>query len=308
ASLRVGDVVEGVITGFAPFGAFADIGVGKDGLIHVSELAEGRVEKPEDAVKVGERYQFKVLEIDGEAARISLSLRRALRTQRMQQLEPGQIIEGTVSGIAAFGAFVDIGVGRDGLVHISALAPHRVAKVEDVVKVGDKVKVKVLGVDQQSKRISLTMRLEEEQPEAAPNNPEPSEPVEEAAPTRSGRGNFERYTAAAQAARERGERSERGERGERGERSERRDRRERRNPQPAPDMYVVGEDEEDSFEGNATLEDLLTKFGGPSNRRDRDRDRRRRDHDDDDDEMERPTNRRQRDAIRRTLQQIGHDE
>lgn len=301
ASLRVGDVVEGVITGFAPFGAFADIGVGKDGLIHVSELAEGRVEKPEDAVKVGERYQFKVLEIDGEAARISLSLRRALRTQRMQQLEPGQIVEGTVSGIATFGAFVDIGVGRDGLVHISALAPHRVAKVEDVVKVGDKVKVKVLGVDQQSKRISLTMRLEEEQPEAAAS-PEASEPAEEAAPARGGRGNFERYTAAAQAARERGER------GERSERSERRDRRERRSAQPAPEMYVVGEEEEDAFEGNATLEDLLTKFGGPSNRRDRDRDRRRRDHDDDDDEIERPSNRRQRDAIRRTLQQIGHDE
>lgn len=298
ASLRVGDVVEGVITGFAPFGAFADIGVGKDGLIHVSELAEGRVEKPEDAVKIGERYQFKVLEIDGEAARISLSLRRALRTQRMQQLEPGQIVEGTVSGIATFGAFVDIGVGRDGLVHISALAPHRVAKVEDVVKVGDKVKVKVLGVDQQSKRISLTMRLEEEQPEAAAST-EASEPVEETAPARGGRGNFDRYTAAAQAARERGERGERG---------ERRDRRERRNAQPAPEMYVVGEEDEDTFEGNATLEDLLTKFGGPSNRRDRDRDRRRRDHDDDDDEIERPSNRRQRDAIRRTLQQIGHDE
>lgn len=306
ASLRVGDVVEGVITGFAPFGAFADIGVGKDGLIHVSELAEGRVEKPEDAVKVGERYQFKVLEIDGDAARISLSLRRALRTQRMQQLEPGQIVEGTVSGIATFGAFVDIGVGRDGLVHISALAPHRVAKVEDVVKVGDKVKVKVLGVDQQSKRISLTMRLEEEQPEAASIS-EASEPAEEVAPARGGRSNFERYTAAAQAARERGERGERSERSERSERGERRDRRERRNAQPAPEMYVVGEEEEDAFEGNATLEDLLTKFGGPSNRRDRDRDRRRRDPDDDD-EIERPSNRRQRDAIRRTLQQIGHDE
>ncbi|PJF45474.1 MAG: RNA-binding protein, partial [Candidatus Thermofonsia Clade 3 bacterium] len=121
-----------------------------------------------------------------------------------------------------FGAFVDIGVGRDGLVHISALAPHRVAKVEDVVKVGDKVKVKVLGVDPQSKRISLTMRLEEEQP-ATTAGDEAAEPAEEVTPTR--RGNLERFAAAAQAARER---SERGERGERGERSERRERRERR--------------------------------------------------------------------------------
>lgn len=313
AALRVGDVVEGVITGFAPFGAFADIGVGKDGLIHVSELAEGRVEKPEDAVKVGERYQFKILEIDGEAARISLSLRRALRTQRMQQLETGQILEGTVSGIAPFGAFVDIGVGRDGLVHISALAPHRVEKVEDVVKVGDKVKVKVLGVDQQSKRISLTMRLEEEQP-APETTTEPTTTPAEPAPARASRSNMERFAAAAQAARERSERGERGERGERsergerGERNERRDRRDRRAAQTAPETYVVGEDDDETFEGNATLEDLLTKFGGSSNRRDRDRDRRRRDYDDDEDDMERPTNRRQRDAIRRTLQQIGHDE
>ncbi|WP_028459420.1 S1 RNA-binding domain-containing protein [Chloroflexus sp. Y-396-1] len=313
AALRVGDVVEGVITGFAPFGAFADIGVGKDGLIHVSELAEGRVEKPEDAVKIGERYQFKILEIDGEAARISLSLRRALRTQRMQQLEPGQILEGTVSGIAPFGAFVDIGVGRDGLVHISALAPHRVAKVEDVVKVGDKVTVKVLGIDQQSKRISLTMRLEEEQPTTETSTSETTETSAETPTPRSSRSNIERFAAAVQAARERSERGERGERGERRERSERRERRERRaaQPQPTSDTYVVGEDDNDeTFEGNATIEDLLMKFGGSSNRRDRDRDRdrRRRDYEDDEDEMERPTNRRQRDVIRRTLEQIGHEE
>jgi transcriptional accessory protein Tex/SPT6 len=181
ASLKVGDVVEGVITGYAPFGAFADIGVGKDGLIHVSELAEGRVEKPEDAVKVGDRLQFKVLEVDPEGARISLSLRRAQRSQKMQGLEVGQILDGTVSGIAPFGAFVDIGVGRDGLVHISALSNTRVNRVEDVVKVGDKVKVKVLEVDPQSKRISLTMRLEEAPPpaeveaEEAPPRAQPAE-------------------------------------------------------------------------------------------------------------------------------------
>ncbi|NTU83656.1 MAG: S1 RNA-binding domain-containing protein, partial [Chloroflexales bacterium] len=161
SSMRVGDVVEGAITGYAPFGAFADIGVGKDGLVHVSELAEGRVEKPEDAVKVGDRFLFKVLEVDPEGTRISLSLRRAQRSQKMQGLEPGQVLDGTVSGIAPFGAFVDIGVGRDGLVHISALSTSRVNKVEDVVKVGDRVQVKVIEVDQQSKRISLTMRLED---------------------------------------------------------------------------------------------------------------------------------------------------
>src|SRR6185503_19822308 len=161
AALRVGDNVEGTVTGIAPFGVFVNIGVGKDGLVHVSELAEGRIEKPEDAVQVGQTYTFKVLEVDSEGSRISLSLRRAQRGQRMQQLKKGQILEGTISGLAPFGAFVDIGVGRDGLVHISELSEGRLAKVEDAVKVGDKVTVRVLDVGQQSKRISLSLRLED---------------------------------------------------------------------------------------------------------------------------------------------------
>src|SRR5262249_2416164 len=151
---------------------FVDIGVGKDGLVHVSELAEGRVERPEDAVQVGERYTFKLLEVDPEGTRISLSLRKAQRVQKLQTLEPGTIMEGTVSGLAPFGAFVDIGVGRDGLVHISELSENRVGKVEDAVKPGDKVRVRVLEVDPQSKRISLSMRLEDR----------PREPVEEVSP------------------------------------------------------------------------------------------------------------------------------
>ena len=86
-------------------------------------------------MQVGHSYTFKILEVDAEGTRISLSLRRAQRAQRLQELEKGQILEGTISGIAPFGAFVDIGVGRDGLVHISELSENRVGKVEDVVKV-----------------------------------------------------------------------------------------------------------------------------------------------------------------------------
>lgn len=295
AALKVGDVVEGTITGFAPFGAFADIGVGKDGLVHVSELADGRVEKPEDAVKIGDKHTFKVIEIAPDGTRISLSLRKALRTQKMQQLEPGTVLEGTVSGIAPFGAFVDIGVGRDGLVHISALSNTRVGKVEDVVKVGDKVQVKVLEVDQQSKRISLTMRLEDTAESAA----EAAEDYESSsAPVRSGgsRMDTSRYAAAAQAARERGDRGGRG------------DRRDRRSQQaPVAESYSSA-DYEEEFTGDATLEDLLSKFGGPSNNR---RDKRARQVEDDDHDGEDGDDRqsrRQRDAIRRTLQQVGRDE
>ncbi|MBO9383428.1 MAG: S1 RNA-binding domain-containing protein [Roseiflexus sp.] len=268
AALRVGDNIEGTVTGIAPFGVFVDIGVGKDGLVHVSELAEGRVEKAEDVVQVGQTYTFKVLEVDAAGARISLSLRRAQRGQKLQQLEKGQILEGTISGLAPFGAFVDIGVGRDGLVHISELSNTHVERVEDVVKVGDKVQVRVLDVDLQSKRISLSLRLED-----TPREPPPREerPREE---------------------RSRGERL-------RGEgRSPREERQSRRASERATETYRLV-DQEDDFSGNATIEDLMSKFGGP-----RRNERRRRQ---DDDDMEDRYLRRQRDAIRRTLQQLDED-
>ncbi len=271
AALRVGDNVEGTVTGVAPFGVFVDIGVGKDGLVHVSELAEGRVEKAEDVVQVGQTYTFKILEVDAEGARISLSLRRAQRGQKLQQLEKGQILEGTISGLAPFGAFVDIGVGRDGLVHISELSNTRVARVEDAVKVGDKVQVRVLDVDPQSKRISLSLRLED-----TPREPPPREER-----SRDDRGRDERP---------RGERSRSEGRQSRDERSSRRER--------LSDAYA--QEDDDDFSGNATLEDLMSKFGGPR------RSERRRRHDDDD-EMEDRNMRRQREAIRRTLQQLDDD-
>ncbi|PDV99532.1 RNA-binding protein [Candidatus Chloroploca asiatica] len=309
ASLKIGDVVEGVITGYAPFGAFADIGVGKDGLVHVSELAEGRVEKPEDAVKVGDRFAFKILEVDPDGTRISLSLRRAQRSQKMQQLEPNQILEGVVSGIAPFGAFVDIGVGRDGLVHISALSSNRVNRVEDVVSVGDKVSVRVLEVDQQSKRISLTMRLDESDDEVMAEGDEEgytSATSSAGAPSRGAASSanapaaarFASSAAEAKAGRER----------ER-ERRERREReRERRNA-VQPETYST-EDVEEEFVGDATLEDLLSKFGGsvPPRRERKTNKREEQDFEDDPEERQDRQDRRQRDAIKRTLQQVGRDD
>src|SRR6266545_5017381 len=222
AALRVGDNVEGTVTGIAPFGVFVDIGVGKDGLVHVSELAEGRIDKAEDAVQVGQTYTFKILEVDAEGTRISLSLRRAQRGQRLQQLEKGQILEGTISGLAPFGAFVDIGVGRDGLVHISELSEGRIGKVEDAVKVGDKVTVRVLDVDPQSKRISLSLRLEDRpRDESAAGPAATAELHEERSP------------------------------------------REEETPAPAtPEVYATPDESEEDFGGNATLEDLLSKFSG----------------------------------------------
>jgi small subunit ribosomal protein S1 len=277
ASLRVGDNVEGTITGIAPFGVFVDIGVGKDGLVHVSELAEGRIEKAEEVVTVGESYTFKVLEVDADGARISLSLRRAQRSQRMQQLTKGQILEGTVSGLAPFGAFVDIGVGRDGLVHISELTEGRVGKVEDAVKVGDKVQVRVLDVDTNSKRISLTMRLEESAADEASN-------------TAFTAGEPPRYG-----------RQIREERFQRPPREDRPSRPRQERQERPPETYSTGTDSDEPFTGDATLEDLVSKFG-----RARTNDRKRR-PDEEEDEEDR-TARRQKEAQRRTLQSLGDDE
>ncbi len=292
AELKVGDTIEGTITGLSGFGAFVDIGVGKDGLVHVSELSESRVEKPEDVVQVGQKYLFKLLEIDPDGSRISLSLRKAQRAQKMRELEPGQTFDGVVSGVAPFGAFIDIGVGRDGLVHISQIAEERVSKVEDKLKVGDKVSVRVLEVDPQSKRISLTMRPErtpEELAEIESRLNPPSDPAP--APSR-----FTLSQEQREEARQREQQSRR--------RTQQRNQRTSDTPPPAPNqtdvVYATPDDPEENFEGNATLDDLLSKFGS-ANRRDR----RRTEVDEDGDEAgnEQRQRQRQREVIRRTLKQ-----
>jgi predicted RNA-binding protein with RPS1 domain len=300
AELKVGEVVEGSVTGLSSFGAFVDIGVGKDGLVHISELSEGRIEKPSDAVQVGETYTFKLLEVDPEGSRISLSLRRAQRLQKMRELSPGQMLEGTVSGLSAFGAFVDIGVGRDGLVHISQLSTDRVEKVEDVVTVGDSVSVRVLEVDPQSKRISLTMR---------PDTPAEQEDYDmtegdSSEPTASLAAPVDRPEPQPRRERERQDNRE-GRRGGKGSgRSGGRSSHASAQQSTGEPYASVGDtDDEEEFSGNATLEDLVMKFGGTYRK-----DRRRNEYDDEEegDEEDSASHRqRQRDAIRRTLK---HDD
>ena len=299
--LQVGDAVEGTVTGIAPFGVFVDIGVGKDGLVHISELSEGRIDKAEDAVTIGQSYNFKILEVDAEGTRISLSLRRAQRAQRLQGLDKGQILEGTISGIAPFGAFVDIGVGRDGLVHISELSEDRVGQVEDVVKVGDKVQVRVLEMEANSKRISLSMVLHERAQDE-------QQPVE-----RNERGGGERTerTERASADRTRREFPSLQDRQERQERVRNERRRDDRQPMGATtEVYATTNEEPEVVEpANATLEDLLSKFGSNARRGDK----KRRPDEEDGEESEEGEDtgqfvRRQRDAIRRTIQTMGDDE
>ena len=165
-SLEVGSIVKGIVRRLADFGAFVDIG-GVDGLVHVTDLSWGRVRHPSDVVSVGQEIDVKILNVDPERERISLSYKQTQPrpwTVAGEKYPVGSVVEGKVVRITTFGAFVELEPGLDGLVHISQCALTRIAKVEDAVNVGDIVRVKVLDVNTEAKRISLSIRevLEDE--------------------------------------------------------------------------------------------------------------------------------------------------
>ena len=160
ANLHEGDIVEGTVARTTDFGAFINLG-GVDGLVHVTELAHGRVKKPSDVVTVGETVQVKVLKVDEEAGRVSLSL-KATQPGPWDEIEEkapvGTVLDGTVKRITDFGAFVEIFPGVEGLVHISQISWERVENAKDVLTVGQAVQVKVLDVKPAEERISLSIK------------------------------------------------------------------------------------------------------------------------------------------------------
>ena len=163
---KEGEVVKGTVRRLADFGAFVDIG-GVDGLVHVTDLSWGRVKHPSEVVSVGEEIEVKVLKVEPERERVSLSYKQTRPrpwTVATEKYPVGAVVEGKVVRITTFGAFVELEPGLDGLVHISQCALTRIAKVEDAVNVGDDVRVKVLDVNTEAKRISLSIRqvLEDE--------------------------------------------------------------------------------------------------------------------------------------------------
>ena len=165
-TLVVGQVVKGIVRRLTDFGAFVDIG-GVDGLVHVTDLSWGRVRHPSDVVSVNQEIDVKILSLDPVKERISLSYKQTQpRPWEVagEKYPVGSIVEGKVVRITTFGAFVELEPGLDGLVHISQCALTRIAKVEDAVNVGDVIRVKVLDVNPEARRISLSIRavLEEE--------------------------------------------------------------------------------------------------------------------------------------------------
>jgi small subunit ribosomal protein S1 len=169
ATVKEGDVLTGRVQRIANFGAFVDLG-GVDGLLHISEMGWGRVKHPTDVVNVGDEIQVYVLKVDREKGKISLSLKKLLSNpwdSAAETFPAGSTVKGKVVRIAPFGAFISLADGVDGLVHISQIAWEHVDKVEDVLNIGDEVEAKVLDVDQDRKRISLSIKALKERPASA---------------------------------------------------------------------------------------------------------------------------------------------
>ena len=160
SKLEVGAVVKGIVRRFADFGAFVDLG-GVDGLVHITDMAWYRIGHPSEVLKIGDEIEVKILNLDKERERIQLGYKQ-LQSRPWDNIEEkypvGLVLERKVVRIRPFGAFVELEPGVDGLVHISQCALTRVAKVEDALQPDQMVKVKVLGVDPEAHRISLSVR------------------------------------------------------------------------------------------------------------------------------------------------------
>jgi small subunit ribosomal protein S1 len=181
-SLKKGERRHGVVSSIVNFGAFVDIGGGVDGLVHVSELSWKHVDHPSEVVAVGQEVDVEVLDVDLERERVSLSL-KATQEDPWREFErkhqTGEVIDGTVTKLVPFGAFVRVGEGIEGLVHISELSEQHVESPEQVVAVGQPVRVKVVDVDVSRRRISLSMRRVSEEPELLPEPELTAEPTSE---------------------------------------------------------------------------------------------------------------------------------
>jgi small subunit ribosomal protein S1 len=163
--LQRGEVVEGTISNIVDFGAFVDLD-GIDGLIHISELSWGHVNHPSEVLSIGDTVRVKVLDIDRDRQRISLGLKQTQEDpweRVVNTYNVGDVLEGKVTKVVSFGAFVEIMEGVEGLVHISELAQHHVENPREVVEPGDEVKVKILEIDDERRRLSLSLKRVEGQ-------------------------------------------------------------------------------------------------------------------------------------------------
>ncbi|MEA2653460.1 MAG: small subunit ribosomal protein, partial [Chloroflexota bacterium] len=166
SSLQVGQKVTGTVRSIAPFGVFIDLG-GIDGLVHKSELSWNKVNNPEAGYQVGEQVEAEVIDINHERGRISLSIRRLQPDpwhSTVADFKVGDVIDGTVTKLVNFGAFVRVRDGLEGLIHISELSHQRVAHPGDVVHEGQSLKLKIISLDSERHRLGLSLKQAEEPP------------------------------------------------------------------------------------------------------------------------------------------------
>ncbi|HSO30780.1 MAG TPA: 30S ribosomal protein S1, partial [Candidatus Sulfomarinibacteraceae bacterium] len=206
SSLLVGQKVTGTVRSIAPFGVFIDLG-GIDGLVHKSELSWNKVNNPEAGYRVGEEVEAEVIDINHERGRISLSIRRLQPDpwhSTVADFKVGDIIDGTVTKLVNFGAFVRVRDGLEGLIHISELSHQRVAHPGDVVHEGQNLKLKIISLDSERHRLGLSLKQAEEapaRPAPEPVAPQSPQPRPERRP-RTGGGERERGYSAADAVQE----------------------------------------------------------------------------------------------------------
>src|SRR5918995_334784 len=176
--LSPGDVVEGTISNIVDFGAFVDL-EGIDGLIHISELSWSHVNHPSELLEIGQEVRVKVLDIDRERQRISLGLKQTQSDPWQEVIdayEQGDVVEGRVTKVVTFGAFVEIVPGVEGLVHISELADHHVENPREIVQQGETVRAKIIEMDADRRRLSLSLKRVEEGESARPGIGEDATP------------------------------------------------------------------------------------------------------------------------------------
>ncbi|MCE5436386.1 30S ribosomal protein S1 [Staphylococcus pseudintermedius] len=159
-SIKAGDVIEGKVARLTNFGGFIDLG-GVDGLVHVSELSHEHVKSPEEVVSIGDTVKVKVRSVEQDSERVSLSIKDTLPSPFetiQEKYSEGDIVEGKVMRLASFGAFVEIGSGLQGLVHISEISHKHIGTPGEVLEPGQTVQVKILGINPEEERISLSIK------------------------------------------------------------------------------------------------------------------------------------------------------
>jgi small subunit ribosomal protein S1 len=177
-TLAKGMKLTGKVTNVTEFGAFVDIGVGRDGLVHISELRRQGGGQDSGTISTGDEVTVWIKDLDRKRNRISLSMREPSRT-KLRDLKPGMVVEGEVTRLVPYGAFIDIGLRRDGMVHVTEMAQGYVRDPSDILTVGDVVQVKVLEIDRKKRRVALSMKeppveigAEEEEEDALPTTME----------------------------------------------------------------------------------------------------------------------------------------